>query len=84
MPNAFGRLSEEDRDKIRQWLDGKSKTSCPHCQRGTPHVDDFVVQVPARADTQSPGFTMMMVAVVCRMCAFIRFFDARAIGVVPS
>jgi hypothetical protein len=84
MPNAFGKLTDDERKQVDDWLVGKSKVLCPQCQKGNCKLDDYVVQVPVRIDPRSQGYALALVTIICRVCAFIRFFDARAIGVLPA
>jgi hypothetical protein len=86
MPNAIGKLTEDERRRVREWLESSNARPdiCPVCEGTQCELDDYVVEAPARVDPTRMGWAMDLVAIVCKGCAFTRFFDARLMGIIPA
>ena len=88
MPDAAGRLSDVERDRINSWLEEKwlGTKTCPVCGLFQWVMPDHVVQVEAQAHMALPYTPTQypQVMLVCRNCAHTLFFNTVAMGITPA
>jgi hypothetical protein len=89
MPDPEGRLSEEEKDTIRAWLDERwvvQSRACPISGHREWIVADHLVHIfrytPRGFVIGGP--TYPHAAVICRGCGYTLFFNAVMIGLVPA
>lgn len=87
MPDATGRLTQQDNETIARWWTQhwKAPVVCPVCKTAEWSLASHVLVMNRHAsDSLSPsGITYPHIAVGCKTCAHIMLFNAVAIGVVP-
>lgn len=87
MPDANGKLTPADKQKVVDWLNKKGKTAnCPVCQANSWMVGDDLINAMLFAGNNViiGGPTYPMAILVCTNCAYTRHFMAVPIGLLPG
>ena len=77
------KLSKEQKDKFKQWLDSKGKIGvCPVCESNKWFMGDHLTSGVLFADggTHLGGPVYPQAMIVCENCAYVRHFMAIPIG----
>ena len=86
MPDPEGKLTDEDKDKIKKWFADKWKEPviCPVCRGDAWIIADHVVTTVRAGEkaTFVGGITYPQVMVICNKCGLTLFFNAVMMGVV--
>ena len=89
MPDSGGKLTQDEKQKIADWLKERSQGAnpvCPVC--GDPHwfIADHLVQPITYSggglSIGGPGYPQAML--VSAKCGYTRFLNAVVIGIVPG
>ena len=87
MPDANGRLTPEDIQKVAAWWQQhwKAPVVCPVCKTSEWSTAAHVVNVPRHAaDAYAPNaVTYPQIAVGCNACGHTMFFNAVKMGITP-
>jgi hypothetical protein len=80
-------LDPASEKKVKDWLAAKGGMgSCPVCNGTNWQIGEAfgisIVPIPLPASI-SPKGVATIAGVVCSNCGYVRFFSARAIGLVP-
>ena len=86
MPDADGKLTQEDREKIAKYLDErKAQLTCPSCGTGKWSLQSHIGTIPATLKLLQPGvITYPVVILICTSCAFMRMHSAVLMGLVAK
>jgi hypothetical protein len=78
-------FTDEQKQKVRDWMTSKLPLPllCPCCQ-ASEWKQQLPVAVPPYSGKPIPSFDMqlVMVPIICKNCAHILFFNAKAMGLV--
>jgi len=86
MPDNFGKLSTEEREQAKKWIDKQAPDLvCPVCGKGTWMLGDHVIGLtPYSMGLIFGGTSYPAILVVCGECGLFRLFSAVMAGVVQS
>jgi hypothetical protein len=84
MPDAKGKLTPEDHQKIKLWwnLHWKGPVVCPVCKQSNWQTGDYMVHA-TRFSADPPGAapTIPLITINCTTCAHVLTFGAVQIGI---
>ena len=88
MLDEQGRLSDQDKQKIADWLDEKwtQPSKCSVCGHSDWTLGEHLVnlQIYYGGGLRIGGPTYPYVMVICKNCAQTLFFNAVMLGLIPS
>ena len=87
MADKQGKLSQEEKQRIRDWLVAReAKQPCPICGHNQWAIGDTLAlaQQYVREGGLMIGAGYPAAVVLCQRCTFMRWHSAIAIGLVPS
>jgi hypothetical protein len=88
MPDLKGKLSEEEKQKIRSWIDARRATAlliCPVCNKTDWVVADHLVQpltLGEKFAAMLGGTAYPVAQVVSLQCGYTMYFNAVLMGIV--
>lgn len=84
MAGSDGRLTKEEKDKIKTWLENKTKNpACPVCNDPNWVIGDHLVQPMngASGGLVIGGVTYPQVMIISTNCGYTRYFNAVVMGI---
>ena len=86
MPEKDGKLTQEEKDKAREWLMGKDPKKCEVCGTNTWSLSDYLYTPMSL--TQGLGVSLgnsvtPLITLTCANCSNTRFFNALVMEIVP-
>ena len=85
MPDSSGRLTPEEKETVRQWIDSNWTGSdfCPISGHNDWIIVDHIVR-PIAGSTLLSGSNYPQVMLVCQGCGYTIYFNAVLMGLVPG
>ena len=77
MPNKEGKLSEEEQERVKKWVDDHDGHTCPICKGSNRALGDYIVRIPL---SEKPSFHAA-VLIFCEDCGNIRFYEITSLGI---
>ncbi|MYA05531.1 MAG: hypothetical protein F4Y37_13125 [Caldilineaceae bacterium SB0664_bin_22] len=85
MPDEYGKLSKEEFEKARTWLDENAYIPCPVCGHPKWQMSTHVVAIIASADTiVNTTDYYPAVLLICTECGYCRLHNTGITGLVTS
>ncbi len=88
MPDSEGRLTDQERTKINQWLTDRWKTSvlCPICHENHWSIGRHIVTTLRMTSqgTMLGGESYPQVLVICHTSGYTAFVNAVIMGLMPA
>lgn len=84
MPEADGKLTEEDIDRIHEWMeDNGISPNCSQCRSNRWFINTHLMSLTSLGTTQSPHGRVCFPAILlhCGKCGFTRIFSAVVMGI---
>ena len=81
MPDKNGKLSEEEFNTARQWLEKYADIPCPVCGNEYWGLSQHVIDIGPNVPYFVNAATYPSVLVVCSECGYFRFHSIAAIGI---
>src|SRR5688572_18678925 len=85
MPNEDGKLSMEEFEKAKKWLEErKAVNPCPLCGNKTWSISEQLAVAPVYSTRILMGAGFPAVVILCSNCFFFRWHSAIVMGIVPT
>jgi hypothetical protein len=77
-------FTPEQKSKVDTWLANNSKNAvCSNCGSTEVLVHDYLHMHPVAVDGHASDRGLVVISLGCKVCGFVRSFDARAVGISP-
>ena len=87
MPDSTGKLSDDEKAAVVQWLQNKTKFhQCPSCGANNWSIGDHLVNITPYTGGSLivGGMTYPVALIVCNVCAYVRQYMAVPMGLLPA